>query len=177
MDEKALKKILKPLIRECIAELFVEMNLQTIVENAVKKTTTNPVQATKKTTSNPMSIKEVYRPEAEEELSPGPAIRNMKPSSDEKRKIIMEKIGAMDNSMWKDIYADTATRGSPILEGDAAAANPNEVSEDQLARLGLMKDYSKHIGMDAKSQEGDDEWKTLREQRRKILESTIKRTG
>jgi hypothetical protein len=157
-----LKKILKPLIRECLTELFAEMNIERIVEGVISR------QPTRKAAP---SIQE------ERELLPGPAMRSAKPSlsSEDKRKMLIEKMGVVDD-VWKDIYADTAANGNPVLE-DEGTGKPEYVTEDQLAKLGLMKDYSKHIGMDESTQKNEGEWKNLRDRQRKILENTIKRTG
>lgn len=191
MNEKEVKKVIKAYVREALVEIFAEMNLETIVENAVKKTAVAGVGSSKSAAPSvaqpvakpPLSIREVYSRHADVEeenpYSPQSPARTMSSNGktpEERRKIIMQKIGTMDD-VWKDIYADTASRGSPILDGDAAPADAELVSEADLAKLGLMKDYSKHIGQDPAKQEQDAEWKELRERRRQILENTLKRNG
>lgn len=163
MDKKDLKNAIKPLVRECLTEIFAEMQLEKIVENVVTKTLPKqreevvPEFSMKQTASERLPVTKVA-------------------SSVNKRKLIEEKLGVNDE-VWKNIYADTATSANPILESNNNSAenvaDTELVPESVLESMGLMKDYSKHIGFKEPSQE-DTEWQKKREEREKIL-SKVKR--
>jgi len=172
MDEKVLKKIIKQLVRESLTEIFAEMKLETIVETVVsKKVPVRPVPPPSAPLKNgKLSIKEVLGVQ-----NPEPVRQSVpQTNSAERRKVILEKMGG--NDMWKGIYADTASSDNPILEGDESPADREQVPTSILESMGLMRDYSKHIGQDAKTTSEDEEWRKRREARAKIMNESIKRT-
>jgi len=166
MDEKVLKKIIKQLVRESLTEIFAEMKLETIVENVVsRKVSKAPVVSSK------LSVKEALG--VRDEVQPSRPSSSTQIDAEQKRKFIIEKMGG--NDMWKGIYADTAATENPILEGDNAGADQEQVPASILENMGLMRDYSKHIGMDDEKTKDNDEWQKLRVKRQKILDESIKR--
>lgn len=181
MQKSDLKKVIKQLVRESLTEIFAEMRLETLVENVVKNQIRNipeqkvsqPTPLAPKRTNN-YSVKDVLNEMKDESGSHYSNVSAPAPQQ-QKQKRAIEKI---DNDEWKNIYNDTLTHGNPILEGKSNdGVAPELVPENVLERMGLMKDYSRLIGMDDEKVTQDDEWKELREKRNKILESTIKRNS
>lgn len=173
MDEKALKKIIKQLVRESLTEIFAEMKLENIVETVVSKKVpmrTAPAPAPQPKVAPKLSVREALNMSEETVRQPA-----SQPDAATRRRVMMEKLG-VNNDMWKDIYADTASSDNPILEGDQSPQDREEVPASILESMGLMRDYSKHIGQDKKTTDEDEEWRKRREARAKILNESIKRT-
>lgn len=161
MNQKDLKKIIKQLVRESLTEIFVELKLESIIESVMAKKQVSSEQSPR------LSVRETLN----ENVSPIRAQSKINPT--EKKKIIKEKLGIKDD-MWANIYADTQSSGNPILE-DAEAEAPDEVPASILENMGLMRDYSKHIGADKTSQSDDEEWTKRQAERAKRMSETIKR--
>jgi hypothetical protein len=126
-----LKKVVKQLVRESLVEIFAEMRLETIVESAVKKHVSSaPAVAPQR-----RSITEV--------LGPDEVPAQPKPSKEELRAQMMDKLG-IDDAEWRAIYADTADSDNPVLTGDDSG-KPELVSESALRQSGLFRDYSKFV--------------------------------
>jgi len=153
MNKVELKSVIKQLVRESLTEIFAEMNLQTIVEQSVKKNLSNITQNT------PTIREQVY------EQKPKVSV--------DKRKKMMESMGVTDD-VWRSIYADTASSANPIIEGNDMPNNP-EIPASVLEETGLLKDYSKFLSPSVQNGESD-EWKQLREQRQVLLNQSVKRT-
>lgn len=176
MDEKALKRAIKQLVKESLTEIFAEMKLESIVESAVarkipKAPVAAPVASTKQTPA--YSMREVLR----EEATPQPRPTKPTISAAEKKRLIAEKLGVKDD-MWANIYADTQSSGNPILESSDDDAPPvvGEVPEVVLENMGLMRDYSKHIGVKTPSQQTeDDDMQARREARLKMMNEKVSR--
>jgi len=132
MNKKELKKVIKQLVKESLTEIFAEMHLETIVEKVVNKK--NNCLKENKNFRIPKSLSSIEEEVKEEEVS-----------KEEKRRLIMEKMGVDEDSMWSDIYEDTVNSDNPVLTGEKDNGNPELVSESALKRAGLMKDYSKFV--------------------------------
>lgn len=165
MNNKELELLIEKIVYKKILKIFAEMKLESIVENVVSRKITSKQQSVIPRNEK-LSVKKVF--EQEENFQNKPTI-----SAEEKRKMIIEKIGGDD--MWKNIYADTATSNNPIIEGDEGAEQ-EQVPLNILENMGLIKDYSKHIGVNNKTvDKEDEEWQKRREARAKILGESIKR--
>jgi len=104
MDKTDLKKILKPLMKECIREVLMEQGLSTIITEMVSK----PVQQIKSTPE--AQTKQVFKKE----------IIEQKPQLNEARKAMLDSIGKsgyMSNKF--DPFSGTA----PLTEVQAADGN------------------------------------------------------
>lgn len=126
MKAKDLKKMLKPLVRECLTEIFAEMKLETIVEGVVKKAAPIRGPSLSAALSNepqPRVVNEQRKPEITDE---------------EKREMLQKRLGISD-AEWKAVYAGT----EPLDNDDSG--KPELVSESVLQQSGLMKDYSKFV--------------------------------
>jgi hypothetical protein len=128
MKKKDLKRLIKPMIRECLAEIFMEMNLETIVEGVVRRQI--------KTRPHAPLMTESVIPEAAPAPKP-PA------SSQDQKKLMRERLGISEEE-WKTMYSDTAESDNPVLTGDDNG-NSELVSENALRQSGLYKDYSKFV--------------------------------
>ena len=180
MQKSDLKKVIKQLVRESLTEIFAEMRLEALVESAVKnqiRRTTISEQVVAQSKPVPkkakssLSVRDVLTDLNDDTGSHYSTVAA--PLPQQKQKKMVEQI---DNDTWRNIYTDTLTHGNPILE-DKADADPELVPENVLEKMGLMKDYSKLIGVDDEKVTQDDEWKELREKRSKMLESTVKRNS
>ena len=122
MKKNDLKKVIKPLIRECLTEIFMEMNLEHIVEGVMKKTEFAPK------TSEPKVVTESREvpPRQPQQLDESP---------EERRQRVMSKFGVSD--------IDWAEGTEPLDDSDEG--NPELVSEEILRQTGLYKDYSKFV--------------------------------
>lgn len=129
MDKKELKGIIKQLVRESLMEIFVEMKLETIVENVIKKQ------------------QPITRQINESVVAKNPVVQSTQVDTgkEQLRKFIREQV-APDNSDMADIYKDILDRGSPILEDDNNA-QPELVSEQALKNSGLIRDNWDKFGI------------------------------
>lgn len=166
MNSKELKQVIKQMVQESLIEVFAEMNLQLVVENAIK----SQLCESKKQKTNSMSL----RSSVVEASRPEPVIESTTKNN------VMEKIGAIDSDVWRSIYGDTAKSSNPILKEtkEDKGSNPELVPEALLENRGLMKDYSKLAGLTEDSESviaENDEWNKIREARQKMLQATMKR--
>ena len=114
--------MIKPLIRECLTELFLEMKLENIIETVVHK---------KK------------RPSFKDAMAPAPTKQSAK-SKEAARKIMTEDIKkrlGVDDSVWETVYADV---GDNSVLGDDQSGAP-VVPEAALESRGLFEDYSRFV--------------------------------
>jgi len=126
VKSKDLKKMLKPLVRECLTELFAEMKLESIVEGVIKKSSL---------TRGP-SLSEALGRESQSQVVQEQ--RQVELTTEEKRDMLQKKLGISDDE-WRSMYAGT----EPLDENDSGG--PELVSESVLHQAGLMKDYSKFV--------------------------------
>lgn len=166
---KDLKNIIKQYVRESLVEIFAEMKLETIVENVLNKKAPIAKEAPQVPS---FSVKEVMYGNEQANRSPNQSILK-----EQMKRSFMDKVGVSDGE-WNKIYADIDTN-NPIMTGEQ---NPvaTEVPEDVLAKMGLMKDYSKHINVSSGGskavEEEDDEWQKRREEFQKRI-SVAKRAS
>lgn len=122
-DTSKLKKVIKLLVKECLIEAFAELQIEKIVEaKLAKKNSANKLVETVK--------KEKYA-----EIFEPP-----QPSSKVSVKF-QETINKLKDTSGFNYY--DSIEDNSILTGKDDG--PEEVSEAQLASMGLMRDYSKFI--------------------------------
>jgi hypothetical protein len=128
-DQNAqLKQLIKKYVRESLMEIFAEMKLETIVENAVRKEVSKRPESTRAAVI-PEAVQRPVRPAPKAPAAPS-------------RREIMERLG-IDESTWQTYYADT--EADPIVTGEASDVGV-EVSESALDRLGVFdKDWSAFV--------------------------------
>ena len=177
MQNKELKSVIKQLVRESLVEIFVEMNLQTIVEGVVKSqlSQVKEIKEPKRASDVPVpklskSIRDLYM-EQEEDSNPYTSVEAPKRSN------ILDSV---KDSTLRSVLSDTLNSNNPILNESASenSSKPELVPEHVLESAGLMKDYSRLAGLDKEDStipEEDDEWEQRRKSRQQILQSTIKR--
>jgi hypothetical protein len=129
MKSAELKKLIKPLIRECLTEIFAEIQLEKIVEGVIAE----------QMKARPRSSKSF----SEEVLVEHKEPVRQEPTSEERKEMMMERLGISEQE-WRTMYSDTAESDNPILSGDDSD-KPELVSENVLRQSGLYKDYSKFV--------------------------------
>lgn len=128
MKKAELKKVIKPLIRECLTEIFAEIQLEKIVEGVIAEQM--------KARSRSKSFSEEVLVESREPVQ-------QEPSPEERKEMMMKRLGISEDE-WRDMYQDTARSDNPILTGDDSD-KPELVSESVLRQTGLYRDYSKFV--------------------------------
>jgi hypothetical protein len=133
MDNKELKKLVKPLIRECLTEIFAEMNLEKIVEGVVNRSP--KTMQTKLMNNVPSPPKQVNN------------LSNSKPKINDSS---LRQALNINESEWQNIYGDIIDNPRLLAEHSKtdrqiAEENKESVPEDVLDNVGLMRDYSKFI--------------------------------
>jgi hypothetical protein len=133
MDKKELKKLVKPLIRECLTEIFAEMNLEKIVEGVVNRSP--KTMQTKLMNNVPSPPKQVNN------------LSNSKPKINDSS---LRQALNINESEWQNIYGDIIDNPRLLAEHSKtdrqiAEENKESVPEDVLDNVGLMRDYSKFI--------------------------------
>jgi len=131
MNKKQLKQAIKPLVRECLTEIFAEMRLESIVESVVRR--------------NTVSVKG-----SRQQTAPPPQPRQSQvPSSDSVINEIRQRM-ALSKEELASAYGESAA----IYEGVAPRAmleeegtNPEHVPESKLRQPGsiLNRDFSKFL--------------------------------
>jgi len=125
MKKSELKKMIKPLIRECLTEIFMEMNLEAIVESVVR---------------NARSAEVNYEPSMKRKVKPSVVTEQRQPTKKDQKAAIMAKLN-IDEDEWRSVYEGVTT----TVEREQEANKPEYATEEQLAELGLFKDYSKFV--------------------------------
>lgn len=133
MNSRDLKKIMKPLIRECLTEIFAEMKLESIVEGVVQKS--SPLRGSSLgATLNSFTESETVE---NQRLTEERVAAKVEITGAEKKDMLKRRLG-IDENEWRAMYQGT----EPISDEDDG---PELVSESALRQAGLMKDYSKFV--------------------------------
>jgi len=82
MDKNSLKKVIKPLIKECLTEILYEQGLNKLIEESIKAKSREVVKE---------NTEEAY--EAKEKQFIGLGKQNKKTSLQEAKKTLLEKVG------------------------------------------------------------------------------------
>ena len=165
-----------------MTELFLEMKLENIVENVLsKKIAPKPINENIVTSNRqvvpPKSSKfRILQLQLGEDDDSASYYKNIEKSHQSKTESdILEKV----NGNMKDLFADTLSSNHSLLleHEEGGNVNPEFVSEDTMAKMGLIQDYSKYLGDDesSNSKGNDDETIKRMEAHRKILQATTKR--
>lgn len=125
MKSKDLKKMIKPLIRECLTEIFAEIQLEKIVKGVMSE------QSIRKPASRSFT-EEVLAESVPSQVT-----------AENRKRQVMDKLGISEEE-WRTMYSDTDESDHPILSGDESDS-PELVSENVLRQSGLLKDYSKFL--------------------------------
>jgi len=159
MSDNKIKTVVKHYVKQYLSEIFAEMNLHTLIETTVQE----KIDAMMPVLSS-RSVSSLMQEEVTTPSRPAPV----------RKKITAADLGITDQT-WKDIYNDTASSDNPILNGEEAGSE-ELVSESQLERAGLMKDYSKFMnsGGQKKSNSNDsDDMSEAARKRQEMLKKSI----
>lgn len=128
MKSQDLKKLIKPIIRECLTEIFAEIQLEKIVEGVI---------------AEQMKARPRSKSFSEEVLVEHKEPVRQEPTPEERKQMMTDRLGISEQE-WRTMYSDTAESDNPILSGDDSD-KPELVSESVLRQSGLYKDYSKFV--------------------------------
>lgn len=152
---KDLKRIIKSLVRESLAEIFVEMNLKEIVQESIRshvdvmKVTESPVASYQVPVMNQAGYHPAMgagapmpaQPQATPYAGAAPMQAPIQADTGAQRSLLRERLGVSEDE-WRDIYSDTADSENPIILNDGGT-EPELVSEEQLRAAGLYQDFSR----------------------------------
>lgn len=141
MDKKELKSLIKQMVRESLLEVFAEINLSKLVENAVSKKLSN---VSRKNVVEAVEDKSQYSlkkqlVEQKETTQDSPSLQEQKQKV---REELHKKYG-ISKDEFQMIYGNIA-ENNPILT-DAKVDDQEKVSESTLLNSGLMRDFSKFL--------------------------------
>jgi len=123
MDKKNFLKILKPLVKECLSEMCIELVAKQIVEASLRKNA--DIFTSTSNSSSVLSENTVNKPKVDKDAI--------------KRRL------NIDESEWESIYSDTLNSDAMKTFMSNEKENKELVSESSLHQLGLARDYSKFI--------------------------------
>ena len=139
MKKEDLKKILKPLIKECIKEVMFEQGTLSTIVSEVVKGLGNPVISETRFSSNPRPIK---RTETDQEA------KERREKAMAKRKQMLEAIGK-DSYNGVDLFEGTTPTQAPTKEagkGALSGVDPMDPGVDISSFIGASKNWKTLMG-------------------------------